>query len=94
MRPFAERRSARSLRFITLGNICQAIFISNGDIRLLPADFARASPQFLGYLLTAGNLAFQAADIYPATDTAFVIEAVPRLSTSAPTTSPSLIRPA
>jgi filamentous hemagglutinin family protein len=61
--------------FIALNNIGQANFNSSGDIRLLPATVAPPGGQLGGYLLTLGNLSFKAADIYPATDTAFVIQA-------------------
>jgi filamentous hemagglutinin family protein len=55
----------------------QTNFFSTGDIRLLPAQFLPSNGiDLLGYFLTSGNVAFKAADIYPATDTAFVIQAV------------------
>jgi filamentous hemagglutinin family protein len=60
--------------FFSLQNIAQATFNSSGDIRLLPAQFIPAGPSLVGYLLSSGNLSFNAADIYPATDTAFVIQ--------------------
>jgi filamentous hemagglutinin family protein len=63
--------------FMTLQEIGQATFNSRGDIRLLPAQFLPAGNSLLGYLLTSGSLTFNAADIYPATDTAFVIQATP-----------------
>ncbi len=59
-----------------LQNISQATFNSRGDIRLLPAQFFTSSRSLLGYMATAGNLTFNAATIYPATDTAFVIQSV------------------
>jgi filamentous hemagglutinin family protein len=72
--------------FISLANIGQATFNSRGDIRLLPAQFIPSGSSLLGYLLTAGDLTFNAADIYPATDTAFVIQAAPFAGSTAPTT--------
>ncbi len=61
--------------YSNLQGIGQANFNSTGDIRLLPAQFI-AGDSLGGYLETAGNLSFNAADIYPATDTAFVIQSV------------------
>jgi len=73
---------------IYLQYIGQANFISSGDIRLLPGQSAPSKgTQLLGYLQTTGNLAFEAADIYPATDTAFVIQAA--LDSTHPGTTPS-----
>jgi filamentous hemagglutinin family protein len=69
--------------FFNLQNIGQATFNSRGDIRFLPAQFMGQGTSLLGYLLSGGNLSFNAADIYPATDTAFVIQAV---NGNAPTT--------
>ncbi len=67
--------------FIQLSGIAQANFISEGDIRLLPAAYAPAvGNSLIGYLLTSGNLTFEAADIYPVTDTAFFIESLPYTS--------------
>jgi filamentous hemagglutinin family protein len=62
--------------FFNLQNIAQATFNSNGDIRLLPAQFIAQGIQLLGYLLSAGDLTFNAERIYPASDTAFVIQSV------------------
>jgi filamentous hemagglutinin family protein len=74
--------------FLVLQSIGQANFISTGDIRLLPAATAPAAGNYLlGYLLTSGNLSFAAADVYPATDTAFVIEATPQNVVNGPQTS-------
>ena len=65
-----------------LQDIAQTTFNSSGDIRLLPAQFiSGATTELFGYLTTAGNLAFNAADVYPATDTGFVLEAASRTST-------------
>lgn len=61
---------------ISLQNIGEATFNSRGDIRLLPAQFIAFSGSLIGYLLTTGNLTLNAADIYPATDTAFVIQSI------------------
>jgi filamentous hemagglutinin family protein len=56
-----------------LQNIGLATFNATGDIRLLPAQIIGGN--FLtGYLTSAGDFAFNAADIYPATDTAFIIQ--------------------
>ncbi len=63
--------------FLFLQNIGQATFDSSGDIRLLPAQFVPSTtPLLIGYLLTGGNLAFNAADIYPATDVGFAIQSL------------------
>ena len=49
--------------FISLRFIGQANFISQGDIRLLPAPYApQRGTQLVGALLTSGNLTFEAAD--------------------------------
>ncbi|HEY4316590.1 MAG TPA: filamentous hemagglutinin family protein [Herbaspirillum sp.] len=66
----------------TLQNIAQATFNSSGDIRLLPAQRITGKA-LIGYLASGGNLAFNAADVYPATDTAFVLQSFNR---AAPTT--------
>ncbi len=72
--------------FTFFNDINQATFSSNGDIQLLPIAYAPAAgTQLLGYLQSAGNLTFAAADIYPATDTAFVIQS------SSPTGLPTTI---
>ncbi len=63
--------------FLFLQNIGQATFNSSGDIRLLPAQFVPSTtPLLIGYLVTDGNLAFNAADIYPATDVGFAIQSL------------------
>jgi filamentous hemagglutinin family protein len=71
---------------IAVENIGQATFISTGDIRLLPTPFTTGGPQLTGSLSTQGNLTFEAADIYPATDTAFTIGAVPAFGSNSSTT--------
>ncbi len=64
-------------QFYELQNIKLATFNSRGDIRLLPTQIVLPNAtQLYGYLASAGNLIFNAADIYPATDTAFVIQSV------------------
>ncbi|MDB5609255.1 MAG: filamentous hemagglutinin [Bradyrhizobium sp.] len=73
--------------YMFLQNIGAATFNSSGDIRLLPAQYVPSTgTSLIGYLLTAGNLSFNAADIYPATDTAFVIQATPFFGSTQPTT--------
>src|SRR6202034_1215597 len=63
--------------FLFLQNIGQATFNSSGDIRLLPAQFVSGTTtRLIGYLLSGGNLAFNAADVYPATDVGFAIQSL------------------
>jgi len=73
-----------------LQGIGNATFTSTGDLRLLPAASnytngfgATTVGNGTGALLTSGDLAFNAARIYPETDTVFIIEAI---NPSAPTT--------
>jgi filamentous hemagglutinin family protein len=68
-----------------LENIGLATFNSDGDIRLLPAQYISQNWGLSGYLLTTGNLAFNAADIYPVSGTTFVIQAAPFSPAAAPT---------
>jgi hypothetical protein len=79
----------------SLINIGQATFISTRDIRLLPFPYAppMGGTALVGWLLTTGNLTFEAADVYPATDTAFIIEATQQ-SASSPTTTVTFAYPA
>ena len=64
----------------SLSNIGQATFNSTGDIRLLPQNGAvftfGGTPYLFGSLTStgSGNVTFAAADVYPATDTAFLIQ--------------------
>ncbi|WP_051278426.1 filamentous haemagglutinin family protein [Solimonas flava] len=62
---------------LTLRNFTDAEFRSSGDIRFrTDADDAYSGTTALsGQLLTAGDLTFSAAQIYPATDNAFAIVA-------------------
>jgi filamentous hemagglutinin family protein len=60
-----------------LEQISQATFNSSGDIRLLPAQVIVPNEPLFGSLATQGNLTLNAAEIYPATDTLFVLEAIP-----------------
>ena len=58
---------------LTFQNIGRATFNSLGDIRLLPAQsISRA--QLEGLVASDGNLSFNAAAIYPVTNTLFAIE--------------------
>jgi filamentous hemagglutinin family protein len=57
--------------------ISQATFNSSGDIRLLPAQVIMPNEPLFGSLATGGDLTLNAARIYPATDTLFVLEAIP-----------------
>ncbi|MEW6439014.1 MAG: filamentous hemagglutinin family protein [Pseudomonadota bacterium] len=65
---------------VYLQNIGQATFNSAGDIRLLPSQVI-ATAQLFGYLYSAGNMSFNAATVYPVTNTAFVIQATSSGST-------------
>jgi hypothetical protein len=69
---------------VSFGGVAQATLTSATAIRLLPLqsnnDFTGTTPnpagQYVtGALATAGNLTLDAAQIYPATDTIFVLEA-------------------
>lgn len=72
--------------FFQFEQVSQATFNSRGDIRLLPSQIFITGDPLTGALLTEGNLSLNAAEIYPATDTAFVLDANPVTATSAPTT--------
>jgi filamentous hemagglutinin family protein len=71
----------------SLNNFANANFESSGDIRFYtPANYAYAASgstftQSVGQLLTAGDLTFKAAQIYPATGNAFAVVALGPLST-------------
>jgi filamentous hemagglutinin family protein len=58
---------------VYLQNIGQATFNSAGDIRLLPSQVI-GNAELYGYLYSAGNMSFNAATVYPVTNTAFVIQ--------------------
>jgi len=61
--------------FYGLINIGLATFNSSGAIRFLPSQaLFPSATQLGGYLVTPGNLVFNAAEVYPATDTVFVIQ--------------------
>ncbi|VWB14867.1 filamentous hemagglutinin outer membrane protein [Burkholderia lata] len=61
-----------------LNNFGQANFTSSGDIRLSSTSAAQSGPVGLapGMLYTPGNVTFKAADVYPATGSTFIIDAV------------------
>jgi filamentous hemagglutinin family protein len=59
---------------VTLANFGQANFTSSGDIRLSSTN--GVSTLQPGFLFSAGNLTFAAADIYPASGTTFILDAV------------------
>lgn len=62
--------------FISTAYIGQTNFFSTGEIRLLPEQEAPSGGiELYGYLSTDGNVAFKATDVYPTTDTAFIISA-------------------
>ncbi|WP_017775087.1 filamentous haemagglutinin family protein [Paraburkholderia kururiensis] len=60
---------------VQLNNIGQANFTSSGDIRLSSTSSYNTALQS-GQLYTTGNLTFKAADVYPATGTTFILDAV------------------
>ncbi len=60
---------------VSLENFGQANFISSGDIRLSSTNTSGNSTLSPGVLFTPGNLTFQAADLYPASGSAFIIDA-------------------
>lgn len=76
---------------IQLNNIGQANLASSGDIRLSSTSVSQSgnvlSP---GVLYTPGNVTFSAADLYPATGSTFIVDAVgpvdPATGKPAPTT--------
>jgi filamentous hemagglutinin family protein len=57
-------------------SVGQATFNSTGDIRLLPqsGQLFGTTTYLFGELLASGNVTFAAADVYPATDTAYLIQ--------------------
>ncbi len=61
-----------------LNNFGQANFTSSGDIRLGSTSAAQSGPVGLapGMLYTPGNVTFKAADVYPATGSTFIVDAV------------------
>ncbi|HDR9583596.1 TPA: filamentous hemagglutinin family protein [Burkholderia stabilis] len=63
---------------IQLNNIGQANLASSGDIRLSSTSVATSGPAALapGMLYTPGNVSFNAADVYPATGSTFIVDAV------------------
>ncbi|WP_434115625.1 filamentous haemagglutinin family protein [Paraburkholderia caffeinilytica] len=63
---------------VQLNNFAQANFTSSGDIRLSSTNGVPAGTGALiaGELYTPGNLTFRAADLYPATGSTFVLDAV------------------
>jgi filamentous hemagglutinin family protein len=63
---------------VQLNNFGQANFTSSGDIRLSTNSVVPGQTNVLvpGELLTPGNLTFKAADLYPATDNTFILDAV------------------
>ncbi len=59
---------------VTIYNTARSIFESQGDIRLLPASNAIATDTMLnGSIVSNGDLTFDAARIYPASETAFIV---------------------
>jgi filamentous hemagglutinin family protein len=60
---------------IALGNFVQSTFTSSGDIRLSSTDL-NGSVLEPGDLFTPGNLTFKGADLYPATGSTFILDAV------------------
>jgi filamentous hemagglutinin family protein len=59
---------------IALQNFANVSFVSSGDIRFYTPSLSTTTPD--GALVTAGNLTFQAAQLYPATGNTFIIDAV------------------
>ncbi|MEW6435567.1 MAG: filamentous hemagglutinin family protein [Pseudomonadota bacterium] len=62
--------------FIPLEHFATADFVSTGDTRFYNPAFSQNGTIAPGYLMTPGNLVFQAAQLYPATGNTFVIDAV------------------
>ncbi|WP_246530286.1 filamentous haemagglutinin family protein [Paraburkholderia podalyriae] len=77
---------------VQLNNFAQANFTSSGDIRLSSTNGVQSGTGALdaGELYTPGNLTFRAADLYPATGSTFILDAVgptdPITGKPAPTT--------
>ncbi|RQS65157.1 filamentous hemagglutinin N-terminal domain-containing protein [Burkholderia sp. Bp8963] len=77
---------------VQLNNFGHANFDSHGDIRLSSTNVATNGPVALmpGALYTPGDLTFNAASVYPATGSTFIVDAVgpadPVTGTPAPTT--------
>ncbi|WP_083214422.1 filamentous haemagglutinin family protein [Burkholderia stabilis] len=75
-----------------LNNFGHANFTSSGDIRLSSTSASRSQTSGLapGVLYTPGDLTFKAADLYPATGSTFIVDAVgptdPATGKPAPTT--------
>ncbi|SIO09655.1 filamentous haemagglutinin family protein [Paraburkholderia phenazinium] len=69
-----------------LNNFGQANFTSSGDIRLSSTNVAASGANALapGELFTPGNLTFKAADLYPSTGSAFILDAVGPTESGAP----------
>lgn len=62
---------------VQLNNFGHANFTSSGDIRLSSANAGQSqAASGAGMLYTPGNLTFKAADLYPATGSTFIIDAV------------------
>jgi filamentous hemagglutinin family protein len=63
---------------LQIDNFGQSTFSSSGDIRLTSTLAAASSGDALttGELFSAGNLTFQAADLYPSTGTTYILDAV------------------
>lgn len=61
-----------------LNNFGHANLTSRGDIRLSSTSAAQSGPVGLapGMLYTPGNVTFKAADVYPATGSTFIVDAV------------------
>ncbi|WP_423395704.1 filamentous haemagglutinin family protein [Burkholderia sp. LMG 21824] len=63
---------------LQLNNFGLANLTSSGDIRLSSTSAAQSGPVGLapGMLYTPGNVTFKAADVYPATGSTFIVDAV------------------
>jgi filamentous hemagglutinin family protein len=61
---------------VALANFGQATFTSTGDIRLSSTNTNGTGTLQPGVLYTPGNLTFKAADLYPASGSTFIIDAV------------------
>jgi filamentous hemagglutinin family protein len=61
---------------VSLENFGQANFTSSGDIRLSSVNANGDGSAMPGVLYMPGNLTLKAADIYPASDSSFILDAV------------------